>query len=124
MLHARRLRWTTWFAALALLLAAFAPAVSSALALTRPATVEAALGQICSASAEDAGTPGTPKRLHTLAHCPFCSLHAQAAPPPAAPGLLPWVPPAHALQPVAFLRAPRALWIWGSAQPRAPPVKA
>ena len=56
------------------------------------------------------------------ADCPYCSLCGHlAALPPASPSVLPPMV-AEAAVPTLFLQAPRTLFAWASAQPRAPPV--
>ena len=117
-------RLTSWIAALAILLASLAPALSHALAsATGTNWVE-----ICTTQgskwiqAGDDGTEGSPASAHTLEHCPYCSLHAPTLGLPPAPpvGQLP-LRLSHEV-PLAFLFAPRTLHAWLSAQPRAPPL--
>jgi hypothetical protein len=105
-----------------MLMAALAPAVSSALALARShdATVEEALAEACAAHPDPLG-PKAPKGHHTFEHCPFCSLHADAAPPPAPVAAQLAVPVRYRPVAPAFLHAPRSRWVWAAAQPRAPP---
>lgn len=117
-------RLTGWIAALAILLASLAPALSHALAsATGSGWVE-----VCTAQGSkwvQAGPDGgehAPASAHLLEHCPYCSLHTPSLGlPPAAPpvpGLLPRVHEA----PRAWLPAPRTLHPWVRAQPRAPPL--
>jgi hypothetical protein len=58
----------------------------------------------------------------SMDHCDFCVPAAGAAPlPPFSP---PWHMPTSSCSraPAAFFHAPRTLFAWASAQPRAPPV--
>jgi hypothetical protein len=116
-------RLATWIAALAILMAALAPALSHALGAQQAASWI----EICSAQGskwlpvDDDGS-SKPKAAHAFEHCPYCTVHAQGL------GLPPVVPavahPAglHDIAPQAFLAAPRTLHAWVSAQPRAPPL--
>lgn len=56
-------------------------------------------------------------------HCPYCACGGTPAmlPPAAATAVLPPAP-APAGPPPLFLHAPRTLFAWASAQPRAPPA--
>ena len=77
-----------------------------------------------SPAAGKSGAPAGDLATDTMASCPYCLLRADlAAPPPAVPAvvLLPLVAQA---VPVLFLQAPRPLFAWHSAQPRAPPLAA
>jgi hypothetical protein len=116
-------RLTSWIAALALLLASLAPAVSHALASANGTNWI----EICTTQgskwieAGKVGSERSPASAHAL-DCPYCPLHAPTL------GL----PPASQLEhlslrlghevPLAFLSAPRTLHAWVSAQPRAPPL--
>ena len=116
-------RLPTWIAALAILLASLAPALSHAFASASGSDWV----EICTAQGakwvkmgED-GADRVPGSAHSLDHCPFCSLHAPTLGLPPVTNL--------ALQPLrlseevppAFLFAPHTLHVWVSAQPRAPP---
>lgn len=116
-------RLISWIAALAILLASLAPALSHALA---PATGTNWI-EICTTQgskwikASQDGSERAPASAHVVDHCPYCSLQTPTL------GL----PPAHHLAqlplglshevPPAFLSAPYTLQAWVSAQPRAPP---
>ena len=117
-------RLTSWIAALAILLASLAPALSHALAsATGSNWVE-----ICTTQgskwiqAGEDGSEQAPASGHALEHCPYCSLHAPALGLPPATDLaqLP-LGLCHEV-PLAFLSAPRTLHAWVSALPRAPPL--
>ena len=119
-------RFTAGLATFAMLLAALAPAVTSALAAANDQHVR--WTAVCTADGArlvpvptDAdGVPQAPKP-HQAGHCPFCSPHApDAAPPPAPVSVVPVVLASDPV-PVLFLLAPRPLFAWATAQPRAPP---
>lgn len=131
-IHLARMRFrrasrvlTSWIAVLAILMAALAPSISHALSAKNGAswievcTSVGAKWVLPDGSLKDqAPVSGD---VHPVEHCPYCSLHANAMAIPAAP-----VVPAPAifssdLLPTAFLVAPRTLYAWVSAQPRAPP---
>lgn len=126
----------TWFATLALLVAALAPTLTQAFGLGGAkswAEVCDAAGRITwvqvsgnSAAAPDAGDPAptTPAHAaqHILDHCTGCPMHAVALAMPLVPGLVVAPSEADSAPPLAFLAAPRTLHAWVSAQPRAPPA--
>ncbi len=116
-------RLTTWFAALAILLASLVPSVSHALA----SASGAGWIEICTAqgskwvSADQAGSERTPSSAHVADHCPYCSFHTPALGLPPANNSTDQPPSLAHEVPLAFLTAPRTLHAWVSAQPRAPP---
>lgn len=118
-------RLTSWIAALAILLASLAPALSHAVASATGSNWI----QICTAQgskwiqAGEDGSEQAPASAHVLDHCPYCSLHAPTLglPPAKALAHLPPVGLSHEV-PRAFLSAPRTLHAWVRAQPRAPPL--
>jgi hypothetical protein len=117
-------RLTSWIAALAILLASLAPALSHALASatgTQWVEICTAQGSKWIKAGED-GSERSPASAHVLDHCPYCSLHAPTLGlPPATPLARLPLRLSHKL-PLAFLSAPRTLHAWVSAQPRAPPL--
>jgi hypothetical protein len=117
-------RLTSWIAALAILLAALAPALSHALASatgTNWIEICTTQGSKWIQAGED-GTERAPASSHLLEHCPYCTLQAPALGLPPATLLDPLpLRLSHAV-PLAFLSAPRTLHAWVSAQPRAPPL--
>jgi Protein of unknown function (DUF2946) len=124
-----RLRRSTWIALVAALAMAVMPTLSRAMAF---ANGEDGWAQVCTAqgmkmvAVADLGTPADPSAPSSsgasLDHCKYCTASAGAAPLPAAPASVP-VPLAQAsAAPAAFFHAPRTLFAWASAQPRAPPV--
>lgn len=117
-------RLTSWIAALAILLASLAPALSHALA----SATGADWIEICTiqgskwVQAGEDGSERAPASAHVLEHCPYCSLQTPTLGlPPVTQRVA--VPPrlSHAV-PRAFLSAPRTLHAWVRAQPRAPPL--
>lgn len=122
-----RQRLASWIALLALVLGALAPTLSRAMAWAASDTLP--FGVVCSADPDArapgvaAAEPGTGQHhASVFEHCPFCSIHApDLALPPRAAVMLPLQGLA-AAEPELFLRAPRTLHAWASAQPRAPPL--
>lgn len=139
LLHAR-FRRHAWVAVLAILVLALAPTVSRALAarqaLHDAAGAPPAWAQICLHGAVVMATqvadplgagPGGPgpeappaQAAASLDHCGLCALGADLAAPPM-PVTLAGAGPLAATVPPLFLRAPRPLFAWSAAQPRAPP---
>ena len=110
----------------AVLLAALAPAVSSALAAANDqharwtAVCTADGARVVPVPTDGNGVPLAP-RPHHVDHCPFCAPGAApAALPPASPAALPVVAGHGPLAPPARL-APRPPMAWAATQPRAPP---
>lgn len=116
---------TSWIAVLAILMAALAPSISHALGAKNGASwievctsVGAKWVQPDGSSKDQAPASGD---VHPFEHCPYCSLHANAVAIPAAPVVPALAISSSDLLPTAFLAAPRTLYAWVSAQPRAPP---
>lgn len=107
-------RLASWIALVAIMALTFMPTIASAL------SERAASADICSADASRSRTPA--QGQHTLAHCPYCALHAELALPPGPASAAAVTPPRFGAVPVAFLQGPRARGIWSTSQPRAPPV--
>lgn len=113
-------------ATLALLLAALAPAVTSALAsandqhLRWTAVCTSDGARLVPVPTDADGVPVAPER-HVIDHCPFCAPNAPGAAilPPAATALPAVSGPDFV--PTLFLLAPRPLHAWAAAQPRGPP---
>ncbi|MCZ8076141.1 MAG: DUF2946 domain-containing protein [Paucibacter sp.] len=129
--------WVSWVACAAILLSALAPAISHAVVQRDAADVWVEICSVTgaklvrldtgSASAVDSQQADSPPPhestpVHTYKHCPYCAIHSDGLglPPPAMaePALLSL---GHAV-PALFLHAPRTLFAWASAQPRAPPL--
>jgi hypothetical protein len=122
-------RFIAWFACLAILLNALAPAVSHAMA---PKKVGSLLLEVCSATGNksaiaiqlDFEETGSSQDSQTapMQHCPYCLAHAGnlAVLHDTQPLLL--IPTlSHAL-PELFYHAPSPLFAWAASQPRAPPT--
>lgn len=131
MFHRSPLRTlTAWLAALALLCAGLLPLVSHA--VVPHLSASAGMVEVCTLSGmawvkvdgQGAANSGSGESAPGMAmgHCDWCATHAPGL------GLLPSVataqlPPAVlAAQPAAFWQAPRPLFAWAAAQPRAPPT--
>jgi Protein of unknown function (DUF2946) len=113
-----------WIAIATLLLAALVPTLSHALAFQiRPDRVEicTAQGMQWVGSAESGLDGSTPEAIHFLEHCPFCLTPGPVLGLPAADPLVGLLAGLSDAPPSAFLAAPRRLYAWASAQPRAPP---
>lgn len=114
-----------WIACFAVLLASLAPSIAQALQLGGPGAwteVCTALGNklVAVDGSQDDSAPSVPAE-HLLQHCPYCSLHVTALGMPPMPLSVPaWVPLDFAV-PELLLAAPRTLFAWVTAQPRAPP---
>lgn len=119
-----------WIACFAILLSALAPAISHAV----QADVPAGWAEICSVTGAklvrltDTGSDLADGSLpessqgHTYKHCPFCAMHSDDLAPPPAPSIELQLPELGQTLPTLFLQAPRTLFAWASAQPRAPPL--
>jgi hypothetical protein len=127
--HWRMRARIAWIACLAILFNAFAPLVSHAMEAAAPTPPVMAI-EVCTAMgmasmplALAGSGDATSGKLHkNMNHCGYCVAHA------AAHGLPP--PPAVAFAPAAgrdaypplYYHAPRPLFPWSLAQPRAPPL--
>lgn len=118
------LRPLTWFATAALM--AFVLLQSMALAHGVMRGAAAGWTEVCTADGMrmvslDTGEQAPADPGGHLGHCPLCNLAADGsvAVPPAQPVWQLDAPVQAA--PAAFLHAPRTLFAWASAQPRAPP---
>ncbi|WP_454908801.1 DUF2946 domain-containing protein [Variovorax gossypii] len=117
----------SWIACLAVLMGSVAPVLSHAF---QPSQGGAGWIEVCTALGQQlvhvdgaAAEPSKSKQTddHARAHCPYCSSHAvQLGLPPATSPVL-FVPTLHYGLPALFLAAPRAVFAWSTAQPRAPP---
>jgi len=119
----------TWVATLAFSGMLLMPSLSHALAFAQGG--KSTQAEICTplgtqlvafgdADADGGGAPST--GAHLLEHCPFCATGTPALGLPPTP-LVELAPPlAGADTPPRFLQAPRTLFAWTAAQPRAPPT--
>jgi hypothetical protein len=122
----RHRRWVALVAAFALLLGAFAPAIS---AVIGPRHDQAYL-EVCTAggsmwvatSEGVADDEPSPMGSHGFKPCLFCGSHAAVPHGPPVAAVVFYVPHLTEARPPALLFAPRTLHAWTSAQPRAPPL--
>jgi hypothetical protein len=119
-----QLRSFTWLAVVAMLALALMPGLSHALNSARG---QSPFADICSAqglrgvaSGERPDGPSSPEAIGHLEHCPFCHLGSPSLGMPPAPLVMAGPQGAPQL-PRLFLAAPRPLFAWLAAQPRAPP---
>ena len=133
-MHLGRLtrKLVAWIACAAVLLGSMAPLTGQALAHApgSPATPGQGLIEVCTVMGTmlvDAGddsrsgeSPQAPDD-HAQQHCTCCSSHATTlGMPPASTAAL-FVPALRPGPPELFLKSPRPLFAWSTAQPRAPP---
>lgn len=127
---AQQRRFWSWILSLAFLLGSLAPVISQA--IWQSDLREAPWAELCTALRDDAGSTADGKAgshlpndwlAHLHEHCPFCVLHAPLAGlPPALPFQLALLQQSAAELPFLFLNAPVVLFVWRTAQPRAPPL--
>ena len=121
-----QLRSICWLALLAMLALALLPSVSHAIAASRS---KASWGEICThqgvqmVAQGDAENPApiTDAIIGHMESCPFCGLSAGTLAMPPAPLTAAKLAITGMAPPKLFLHAPRTLFAWRSAQPRAPP---
>jgi hypothetical protein len=123
-----QLRKFVWLALSAMLALSLLPTVAHALSFAKGEA--SSLAEVCTAQGSQwVSLPGQPvggdapaTGVGHLEDCPYCSQGAASAClPPALPALqLPAI--SGAVSPPLFLHAPRTLFAWASAQPRAPPA--
>jgi hypothetical protein len=126
--------WTAhaWIACLAVLFNAFVPLVSHALSLSSPASAPMQM-EVCTAMGMamlPTAAPDQPdksasgKLAGSMTHCGYCAIHGAALglPPPSAIAFA--APLGRNAFPPLYYLAPRPLFPWSLAQPRAPPVLA
>jgi hypothetical protein len=119
---------TAWIALFAILLGAVAPALSHA--LSRFGDGGQRWVEVCTVAgtklvavpgASDEGQAGDVD-VFPAERCPFCSTHGGAPALPAFP-VMPFVLKGGADDfPLLYFHAPRPLFVWAAAHPRAPPV--
>lgn len=118
-----RTRPTVWIAVVVILLASVAPSLTHALGIAQGGSRI----EVCTAQGskwiDEAGdeSPTAPFAAHVFEHCPYCSIHVPGLGMPPSPMRAPLLIESHGEYPVAFYAAPRTLFAWRSAQPRAPP---
>lgn len=123
-------RFAAWIACFAILLAALAPSISQAVANAKQQS-GSGWAEICSVAgirfvqvddgaADDGKSAGKAMQME---HCAFCSTHAGSAGlPPAGPVLPLPVAAGTAIFPALYYQSPAPLFIWSTAQSRAPPA--
>jgi hypothetical protein len=121
------LRRCSWIALLAVFGLALAPTISHAVAHSKGATpwTEICTPQgikLVSLSGEELPADATLSQ-HSLEHCALCGLAATPAAPPAAPEGVVLHNGLSQAAPDLFWHAPRPLFAWASAHPRAPPLR-
>lgn len=127
-----QLRQLSWIAFVAIFGLALAPTISHALAhgqgdsaYTEICTPQGMKRLLLDASGAPASDPAPATAASHLDHCPLCGLGGQTpALPPAQPLLQPGDLGLSQALPTLFLQAPRPLFAWAAAQPRAPPLTA
>ncbi|WP_402720297.1 DUF2946 domain-containing protein [Janthinobacterium rivuli] len=126
-------RFAAWIACFAILLAALAPSISQAVANAKQES-GSGWAEICSVAgirfvqlvqADDDG-PADGKsggKAMQMEHCAFCSTHAGSVGlPPTSPVLPLPVASGTAIFPALYYQSPSPLFIWSTAQSRAPPA--
>ncbi|WP_102295618.1 DUF2946 domain-containing protein [Janthinobacterium sp. AD80] len=124
-------RLAAWIACFAILLAALAPSISQAVANAKQQS-GSGWAEICSVAGirfvqvvedgttEDGKSAGKAMQME---HCAFCSTHAGSAGlPPTGPVLPLPVAMGTAIFPALYYQSPAPLFIWSTAQSRAPPA--
>lgn len=129
-MHAVRcnLRRSTWLALVATLAMAIMPALAHALAHARGGSNVWA--EVCTPqgmklvdldrSTTDAGIPAS-SAANVMGHCPCCTFSAGIAVLPVSPVATQALSAGADTVPALSLHAPRTIFAWASAQPRAPP---
>ncbi len=124
-------RLAAWIACFAILLAALAPSISQAVANAKQQS-GSGWAEICSVAGirfvqvvedgttEDGKSAGKAMQME---HCAFCSTHAGSVGlPPTSPALPLPVASGTAIFPALYYQSPAPLFIWSTAQSRAPPA--
>jgi hypothetical protein len=124
-------RFAAWIACFAILLAALAPSISQAVANAKQVS-GSGWAEICSVAgirfvqvlqADDgAAAEKSGAKAMQMEHCAFCSTHAGSVGlPPTSPVLPLLVASGTAIFPALYYQSPSPLFIWSTAQSRAPP---
>ncbi|WP_230492367.1 MULTISPECIES: DUF2946 domain-containing protein [unclassified Janthinobacterium] len=121
-------RFAAWIACFAILLAALAPSISQAVANAKQES-GSGWAEICSVAGirfvqlDAAGDDGkSAGKAMQMEHCAFCSTHAGSVGlPPTSPVLPLPVASGTAIFPALYYQSPSPLFIWSTAQSRAPP---
>ena len=122
-------RFAAWIACFAILLAALAPSISQAVANAKQES-GSGWAEICSVAGirfvqvdDDGAADGkSGGKAMQMEHCAFCSTHAGSVGlPPTNPVLPLLVASGTAIFPALYYQSPSPLFIWSTAQSRAPP---
>ncbi|MDO8050198.1 DUF2946 domain-containing protein [Janthinobacterium sp. SUN211] len=123
-------RFAAWIACFAILLAALAPSISQAVATAKQES-GSGWAEICSVAGirfvqvdnDGAADEKSGGKAMQMEHCAFCSTHAGSVGlPPASPVLPLLVASGTAIFPALYYQSPAPLFIWSTAQSRAPPI--
>jgi len=122
-------RFAAWIACFAILLAALAPSISQAVANAKQES-GSGWAEICSVAGirfvqVDAGATDDGKsagKAMQMEHCAFCSTHAGSVGLPPSPIMPLHVASGTAIFPALYYQSPAPLFIWSTAQSRAPPA--
>jgi hypothetical protein len=129
-MHTLTRRCAAWIACFAILLAALAPSISQAIANAKQQS-GSGWAEICSVAGirfvqvDDSTSDGgkSDGKAMQMEHCAFCSTHAGSVGlPPTTPVLLLPVASGTAIFPALYYQSPAPLFIWSTAQSRAPPA--
>jgi hypothetical protein len=123
-------RCAAWIACFAILLAALAPSISQAVANAKQES-GSGWAEICSVAGirfvqvdDDGAADGkSGGKAMQMEHCAFCSTHAGSVGlPPTSPVVPLPVASGTAIFPALYYQSPSPLFIWSTAQSRAPPT--
>ena len=122
-------RFAAWIACFAILLAALAPSISQAVANAKQES-GSGWAEICSVAGirfvqvDDGASDGgkSDGKAMQMEHCAFCSTHAGSVGLPPSPVLPLLVASGTAIFPALYYQSPAPLFIWSTAQSRAPPA--
>eukprot|EP01133_Synstelium_polycarpum_P018852 gene18852-22552_t len=122
-------RFAAWIACFAILLAALAPSISQAVANAKQesgsgwAEICSVAGirfvQVAAGATDDGKSAGKAMQME---HCAFCSTHAGSVGLPPSPIMPLPVASGTAIFPALYYQSPAPLFIWSTAQSRAPPA--
>ncbi|MCC7714799.1 DUF2946 domain-containing protein [Janthinobacterium lividum] len=123
-------RFAAWIACFAILLAALAPSISQAVANAKQES-GSGWAEICSVAGirfvqvdnDGAADEKSGGKAMQMEHCAFCSTHTGSVGLPPASTVLPLlVASGTAIFPALYYQSPSPLFIWSTAQSRAPPA--
>lgn len=114
----------SWMACAAVLMGSLAPILTHALERSPGnnwVEVCTAMGSQWVKADGTSQAPGETPADHAQQHCPYCSSHVPVLGVPPATATVLVLPTLRVGLPELFLLAPRTLFAWSTAQPRAPP---